>query len=110
MKRNTGSCLSAHTHECVNLIKTETSVTVGDDICREANNLQFITSAYSDYFYRLIPLASIAKWKSRWTLNLCILSSNLGNRIFFFFFFCHLLQCKFNITVSTQILLVYYPL
>ena len=35
-----------------------------------------------------------------------------GNRIIFFyvFFFCHLLQCKFRITVSTQILLVYYPL
>ena len=40
--------------------KTETLVTVGDDICMEANNLLFITLAYIDYFYRLIPLASIA--------------------------------------------------
>ena len=29
------SCLSAHTHECVNWIKIETLVTVGDDICKE---------------------------------------------------------------------------
>ena len=58
MKHN--SCLSAHTHECVNKIKTEALVAVGDDICREANNLLFITLAYIDYFYRLIPLASIA--------------------------------------------------
>ena len=42
------------------LDKTETLVTVGDDICREANNLLFITLAYIDYFYRLIPLAYIA--------------------------------------------------
>ena len=58
MKHN--RCLSAHAHECVNLIKTEALVTVGDDICREANNLLFITLAYINYFYRVIPLASIA--------------------------------------------------
>ena len=47
-------------------------------------------------------------------------SHNFFYVFFFFFFFLsfvtvhyffgHLLQCKFNITVSTQILLVYYPL
>ena len=40
--------------------KTETLVTVGDGIWREANNLLFITLAYIDYFYRLILLASIS--------------------------------------------------
>ena len=58
MKHN--SCLSAHTHECVNYIKTETLVTVDDGICREANNLLFIILGYIDYLYRLIPLAAIA--------------------------------------------------
>ena len=55
--------------------------------------LLFITLAYIDYFYRLIPLTPIAQWIPPLTLNPYILGSNLGNRIFFFIFFyvvfCH---------------------
>ena len=81
--------------------------------------LLFIILAYMNYFYPLNSLTTIAYWIPWWTLNPYILGSNLGNCIIFFihlffflrFFWSLLLQCEFNITVSTQILLLnHYPL
>ena len=69
----------------------------------------FSEFVWNSTFYRSIPLASMARWIPRWTLNPYILGSNLGNCIFFFYLTL-LLQCKFSITVSTQIILLYYPL
>ena len=76
----------------------------------------FITLAYIDYFYRkLHGLRSVVDILVEFEPMYTGFESRESHNFFLLFFFFVIIIiivqiCKFNITVSTQILLLYYPL
>ena len=57
-----------------------------------------------NYFYLLIPLASIAQWTPRWILNPYFLGSNLGNRIYIYIFYVSCFFCHFYYSANSTLL------